>query len=266
MRFLEVEQIGSPIRRTEAQRSTLVGLGLNKIGRAKWLPDTPETRGMLKKVAHLVAIRHDPAAPKAPPAVVVYDEAADAALLIRLLFSPRNITAEPYTVGENNQGKKPDYKLKIGDKLCGFCELKSPKDDYILENPAPGDLAIRKNLPYYRKLAGHVRKASKQFHAVNADRAMPNILAFVCHAPDIERKDLRAAIAGLPTKGGRNVFLLSKKVQVETWEAARKIDLFIWIDARTGKLQHLRVNGSPHSKAIAELLGLEVEDDSKKSE
>jgi ribosomal protein L30/L7E len=39
MRFIEVEQIGSPIRRHHSQRECLVGLGLNRIGRVKWVPD-----------------------------------------------------------------------------------------------------------------------------------------------------------------------------------------------------------------------------------
>jgi len=51
-----VEQTGSPIRRPADQRATLVGLGLNKIRRRSTLPDTPATRGMIAKVAHLVRI------------------------------------------------------------------------------------------------------------------------------------------------------------------------------------------------------------------
>ena len=53
---LKVEQIGSPIRRHHSQRETLVGLGLNKIGRVSELPDTPSTRGMILKVHHLVKV------------------------------------------------------------------------------------------------------------------------------------------------------------------------------------------------------------------
>jgi large subunit ribosomal protein L30 len=53
---IKVEQIGSPIRRRTSQRETLVGLGLNKIGRVRDLPDTPQTRGMIAKVAHLVRV------------------------------------------------------------------------------------------------------------------------------------------------------------------------------------------------------------------
>jgi len=53
---LKVEQIGSAMRRQHTQRETLIGLGLNKIGRTRELPDTPMTRGMIEKVKHLVRV------------------------------------------------------------------------------------------------------------------------------------------------------------------------------------------------------------------
>lgn len=53
---IKVRQTGSPIRRPEDQRATLVGLGLNKIGRVRELEDTPAVRGMIAKVAHMVEI------------------------------------------------------------------------------------------------------------------------------------------------------------------------------------------------------------------
>jgi large subunit ribosomal protein L30 len=53
---LKVEQTGSPQRRSGDQRQTLIGLGLNKIGRIKDVPDTAATRGMIRKVRHLVRV------------------------------------------------------------------------------------------------------------------------------------------------------------------------------------------------------------------
>jgi large subunit ribosomal protein L30 len=53
---VKVEQIGSAIRRKHDQRETLIGLGLNKLGRTSELPDNPSTRGMIAKVAHLVRV------------------------------------------------------------------------------------------------------------------------------------------------------------------------------------------------------------------
>ncbi len=51
-----IEQIKSPIGRPGSQRATLVGLGLNKIGRRSSLEDTAAVRGMIAKVAHLVRV------------------------------------------------------------------------------------------------------------------------------------------------------------------------------------------------------------------
>ena len=53
---LTVEQTGSASRRPADQRQTLVGLGLNKIRRRSTLQDTPQVRGMISKVQHLVRI------------------------------------------------------------------------------------------------------------------------------------------------------------------------------------------------------------------
>ena len=53
---IKVQQTGSPMRREHTQRETLIGLGLNKIGRTRDLPDTPATRGMITKVKHLVRV------------------------------------------------------------------------------------------------------------------------------------------------------------------------------------------------------------------
>jgi large subunit ribosomal protein L30 len=53
---IKVEQIGSPIRRHHSQRETLIGLGLNRIRRVAEVPDTPQMRGMIAKVKHLVKV------------------------------------------------------------------------------------------------------------------------------------------------------------------------------------------------------------------
>ena len=58
-KLIKIEQIGSAIRRHHSQRETLIGLGLNKIGRVKEVADTPATRGMIAKVAHLVRVHAD---------------------------------------------------------------------------------------------------------------------------------------------------------------------------------------------------------------
>jgi large subunit ribosomal protein L30 len=55
-RKIRVRQVASAARRKYDQRATLIGLGLNRIDRVAELPDTPETRGMIAKVRHLVRV------------------------------------------------------------------------------------------------------------------------------------------------------------------------------------------------------------------
>jgi large subunit ribosomal protein L30 len=53
---VKIRQTGSPIRRRSDQRATLIGLGLNKMGREVELEDTPSIRGMIAKVHHMVQV------------------------------------------------------------------------------------------------------------------------------------------------------------------------------------------------------------------
>jgi large subunit ribosomal protein L30 len=53
---VKVTQIASPAGRLPVQRKTLIGLGLNKMGRTSVLEDTVAVRGMIKAVQHLVKV------------------------------------------------------------------------------------------------------------------------------------------------------------------------------------------------------------------
>ncbi len=57
MSTIKIKQTGSPIRRTEDQRATLKGLGLNKMHKVSELQDSPEVRGMIRKVRHMVEVQ-----------------------------------------------------------------------------------------------------------------------------------------------------------------------------------------------------------------
>ncbi len=46
----------SKIESTERQKQTLLGLGLKRISSTKLLNDTPQVRGMIRKVNHLVCV------------------------------------------------------------------------------------------------------------------------------------------------------------------------------------------------------------------
>jgi len=67
-KWILVMQVASPIRRHHSQRETLIGLGLNRIRRRRVLPNTPEVRGMLCKVNHLVHVFNGPLMGEITPA------------------------------------------------------------------------------------------------------------------------------------------------------------------------------------------------------
>ena len=57
-KMITVTQTGSPIGREDSQRRTLIGLGLNKIGRSRKLVETPDVLGMVSKVKHLLKVEY----------------------------------------------------------------------------------------------------------------------------------------------------------------------------------------------------------------
>ena len=56
MSRLSVTQVKSTIGTKPVHRKTMKALGLAGIGRSRTLPDSPDVRGMLAKVTHLVTI------------------------------------------------------------------------------------------------------------------------------------------------------------------------------------------------------------------
>ena len=56
MAKIKIKQTGSPIRRPESQKKILIGLGLGKMNRVVELEDTPEVRGAIAKLPHMVAV------------------------------------------------------------------------------------------------------------------------------------------------------------------------------------------------------------------
>ncbi len=56
MATIKLKQIGSPIRRPAKQKQMLIGLGLGKMHRVVELQDTPEVRGTIAMLPHMVAV------------------------------------------------------------------------------------------------------------------------------------------------------------------------------------------------------------------
>ena len=54
--MLRVKQVRSAIGGTRRQRESLKGLGLVRIGSSAIVRDTPATRGLIRRVAHLITL------------------------------------------------------------------------------------------------------------------------------------------------------------------------------------------------------------------
>jgi len=97
---IRIQQTRSPSRRPHDQRLTLIGLRLNRIGRIANVLDTPAAWGMIRKVRHLIkfvdvdeALLEEHRLTRPQP----IDEAADIALMRRLVFDPHKITLKPFS-------------------------------------------------------------------------------------------------------------------------------------------------------------------------
>ena len=55
-KMLKITKVRSEIGRPEKQRKILKGMGLNKLNKTVTLADTPQIRGMINKVIHLVSV------------------------------------------------------------------------------------------------------------------------------------------------------------------------------------------------------------------
>ena len=55
-KVLKIKKVKSSIGRPEKHRKILRGMGLNKLNKTVTLVDTPQVRGMINKVIHLVSV------------------------------------------------------------------------------------------------------------------------------------------------------------------------------------------------------------------
>jgi hypothetical protein len=127
-----------------------------------------------------------------------------------LIFDANGIVLEPYDAAALNPGKTPDSNFS---RTASWSAIANSNLSGTLKSSNLRPTATwrsRKNLPFYRKLGQHVRGASQQFDAENLTHDKPNVMVFVSHTPEIERRDLIVTIAGLAMSDGRRMFMLGK--------------------------------------------------------
>jgi hypothetical protein len=189
------------------------------------------------------------------------DETDDFSVVERLLFKASGIVLERFNRHETLAGRTPDFKIMRDGKLFAFCEVKSPRDDWLEEqiDTAPSGRLVggARPDPTFNRIARHIGKAASQFHAVNADHALPNILVFVNHADASHRNDLIETLTGtFETESGERIPTVRHISEGRLGEVREQIDLYIWIDRKTSSVSLYLFNDLTASSVIVELCDL----------
>ncbi|KAA0957470.1 hypothetical protein FQ085_10215 [Planococcus sp. ANT_H30] len=122
---------------------------------------------------------------------------------------------------EEGEGKTPDYKVfnNNRDTILFFCEEKTLqyKEFVGLENDTSED-AIKR----------HIRKAFKQFEAVNKEHNVPNVLIFNNLDTMINPHDLFITVSGYAITENGEILKLHNVGRIE--EKLKFIDLYLWLE------------------------------------
>ncbi len=160
------------------------------------------------------------------------NEDADLGLVEELVSGPAGFVLERI---ETTQELRPDFRMVSWRGLAGYCEVKSPRDDWLdeqLEQAPPGTIVGgARTDPTFNRIARHILKAVKQLDTVNPDHALPNVLVFVNHDDHSNFNDLCETVTGYAraASGERYPFHLHIAEQ-RLGDKRGRIDLYLWID------------------------------------
>jgi hypothetical protein len=161
------------------------------------------------------------------------DEEKDLALVQELVSGPAGFSLE--RIEATPEGRRPDFWMVSWRGLVGYCEVKSPRDDWLdeeLEKAPPGTIVggLRDD-PRINRIARHVQKAVTQFDTVNADHSLPNVLVFVNHDDGSNFNDLYETVTGYARAQSGERYPFHTHIAEQRLGAKRgRIDLYLWID------------------------------------
>jgi hypothetical protein len=180
-------------------------------------------------------------------------------------LSGYGLRLEKFDKEELRSGKTPDYRVYKDYELFSYCEVKNAqKDTWLdekLEKAKPGEIVggLRKD-PVYNRLSAHIHKARKQFDAVNAKEALPNILAFYNEDEQSDFLDLMAVTTGNLFAEGGAVFPIYKHIsEGRIKEDITKIHLFIWLDEYKPHRFLFNINNSKFQSELCLIFGFDPE-------
>jgi len=193
------------------------------------------------------------------------EEEADLCVVADWLAA-NGLQAARFSPAERKTGKTPDFRVYRGDQHVAFCEVKSPRDDWLDDQLAVAEPfqivgGLRAD-PTFNRISGHIAKAAKQFDAVNPGRKLPNILVFVNWADANSFQDLHETLTGyLELEGGGRITTMPNVAEGRLiGERKHHIDMYAWLDGRSRRLQG-HVFSRTNTAFVAEIcswLGLDM--------
>lgn len=170
-------------------------------------------------------------------------EADDQMVAEDLLFSPYGLTLLRVPQAA---GRTPDFQVIQNGLPIAYCELKSPRDEWLdklLDMAKPCQVVGGgRNDPTFNRISRLTQKAAEQFRAVNATRSMPNILVFVNHDDASSFGDLIETFTGVSHSADGSRHVTMPQVASRLKLAKEHIDLCVWIDGKTSRVQGLSFN------------------------
>lgn len=184
-------------------------------------------------------------------------EADDQILTEGLVFRPYGLTLLKIPQGA---GRTPDFQVIQNGVAVAYCELKSPRDEWLddkLDVAQPGEIVGGcRNDPTFNRIGRLTQKAADQFRTVNVTRSLPNILVFVNHDDATDFGDLIETFTGLLHAADGRRHLTMPQVASRLDKAKKHIDLCVWIDGKTGKVQGFFFNRDTTPNYINQLCAM----------
>jgi hypothetical protein len=192
-------------------------------------------------------------------------EDIDLQLVQEIVFAARGLTLERFTHAETVAGRTPDFRVFKDAELVAYCEVKSPRDDWLEDQLAAAQpleiVGGPRNDPIFNRIARQIEKAVTQFDAVNGLRLIPNILVFVNHDTMSNINDLMETVTGyFQSESGEREPTIMHIAEGRLGSIKRRVDLYVWIDSRTRRVQGyvFGQEDAQHLQQICALLGLDA--------
>ncbi len=195
------------------------------------------------------------------------EEQSDLKSVEELVFAPRGLELQRFSHAETVAGRTPDFRVFQAGQLAAFCEIKSPRDDWLdsqLDAAAPSQVAFVggcRDDPTFNRIARLIEKAVTQFDAVNRARVIPNILVFVNHDHASNFGDLRETVTGkFHAESGKRFVTMAHISEGRIAQSKWRIDLYVWLDDSTKRMQGYLFNLAAvpdHAGRVCGLLGLD---------